>query len=121
VSSASGSPGYGFGDRSAIDSGGTPHSQAVQYDPGVGGFRDTLYPEHSEDGAVEHATLDNGWHEISMEVVGDRYQASVDGRVIFTGTTPLTCGGLYIRIWRASIELKDLSVAPITALGGSSG
>jgi hypothetical protein len=39
-------------------------------------------------------------------------QSSVDGKVIFTGTTPLACGGLFIRIWRSTVRLRDLTVTP---------
>ena len=66
-----------------------------------------------ETGAVTSAPLDNNWHEISVTVTGNHYQSSVDGKVIFTGTTPLTCGGVFIRIWRSTVRLRDLTVTPI--------
>ena len=53
------------------------------------------------------------WHEISVTVTGNHYQSSVEGKVIFTGTTPLTCGGVFIRIWRSTVRLRDLTVTPI--------
>lgn len=107
--------GYGFGVRAMIDSSGVPHSEGIQYDAGIGGYRDTLLPDDSETGTVQTQTLDNNWHKVSVEVIGNRYQSSVDGTVRFSGTTPLTtCGGVFIRVWRSTVELKDLSVTPIT-------
>jgi cell wall-associated NlpC family hydrolase len=109
-----GGSGYGFGVRAMVDSSGVPHSEGIQYDPGIGGYRDTLLPQDSETGNVIPTTLDNGWHEISVEVLGDQYRSSVDGTLIFSGTTPLICGGVFIRIWRSTVELRDLSVTPIS-------
>lgn len=107
-----GGSGYGFGVRASVDSSGVPHSESIQYDAGIGGYRDTLLPDDSETGTVTSASLDNNWHEISVAVAGHHYQSSVDGKVIFTGTTPLACGGLFIRIWRSTVRLRDLTVTP---------
>ncbi len=109
-----GGSGYGFGVRASVDSAGVPHSEGIQYDAGIGGYRDTLLPQDSETGKVIPASLDNGWHEISVAVFGNQYQSSVDGKVIFSGTTPLACGGVFIRIWRSTVHLRDLTVTPIT-------
>ena len=111
-----GGSGYGFGVRASVDADGTPHSEGIQYDAGAGGYRNTLLPQDSEDGRVVPATVDNNWHAISVAVVGNRYQSSVDGQVIFTGETPLTCGGVFVRVWRSSIKLRNVSVMPIWAL-----
>jgi hypothetical protein len=108
-----GGSGYGFGVRASVDSAGVPHSEGIQYDAGIGGYRDTLLPDDSETGTVTSAPLDNNWHEISVTVTGNHYQSSVDGKVIFTGTTPLACGGVFIRIWRSTVRLRDLTVTPI--------
>lgn len=105
--------GYGFGVDASVDSAGVPHSEGIQYDAGIGGYRDTLLPDDSETGTVTPASLDNNWHEISVTVTGNHYQSSVDGKIIFTGTTPLACGGVFIRIWRSTVRLRDLTVTPI--------
>jgi pimeloyl-ACP methyl ester carboxylesterase len=110
----SGGSGYGFGVRARIAAGGVPYSEGIQYDPGAGGYRDTLLPNNSETGTVIPISLDNNWHMVSVEVIGNHYQSSVDGKVIFSGTTPLSCGGVFIRIWRSTVFLRNLSVTPIT-------
>lgn len=111
-----GGSGYGFGVRASIDANGVPHSEGIQYDPGIGGYRDTFLPDNSETGTITPTPLDNGWHEISVAVFGNRYVSMVDGKTIFSGTTLLSCGGVFIRIWRSSVVLRDLSVTPITSL-----
>jgi hypothetical protein len=108
-----GGSGYGFGVHASVGSDGVPHSEGIQYDSGIGGYRDTLLPDDSETGTVTSASLDNNWHEISVTVTGNHYQSSVDGKIIFTGTTPLACGGVFIRIWRSTVRLRDLTVTPV--------
>ncbi len=100
---------YAFGIRTGVNS-GVPISQVIQYEPGEGWYRDALIPDHSEDGRTYLATLNYGWNTVSMSVLGNRYLASVNGTEIFSGTTPLTCGGVFIRLWRGTVQLKDLTV-----------
>jgi hypothetical protein len=114
-----GGPGYGFFVRGSIDSTGTPHGVGIQYDPGAGGYHDTLLPDGSESGTVTSTPLDNNWHAIVVEVVGNQYESFVDGKMIFHGTTSLTCGGVFIRVWNgAVVQLSRLSVTPINSLSG---
>jgi hypothetical protein len=112
-----GGSGYGLAVRANVTNGDTPHGQGIQYDHGVGGLRDVLLPDHSESGTVKPATIDSEWHHISVAVDGERYQSSVDGKVVFSGPTTTTCGnGILIRVWRSTADFRNISVTPITAL-----
>lgn len=102
--------GYGFAVRADLSS-GTPVAQSFQYDPGAGGYRDTQYP-NSEGGLVTPVGTDTGWHRFSMAVLGSRYEARIDDVVVGSGPTALSCGGLYLRLWRGTAEFRDLTVTP---------
>jgi hypothetical protein len=109
-----GGSGYGLAVRASVTDGGMPHGQGIQYDQGMGGLRDVLLPDHSESGTVKSATIDSEWHHISVAVVGNRYESSVDGEIIFSGTTPTTCGnGILIRVWRSTADFRNISITPI--------
>lgn len=110
--------GYSLGARASIDSGGTPHAQTMQYDIGAGGYKDVLLPQHSEDGPLRSATLDDKWHTMQIFVVGDEYRSAVDGNVIFRGATRTTCGeGLFIRLWNSAlVEFRNATVTSGPAL-----
>jgi hypothetical protein len=111
-----GGSGYGLTVRSSVTGKGTPHGQGIQYDQGMGGLRDVLLPDQSESGTVKPTTIDSGWHHISVAVVGDRYESSVDGKVVFSGRTPTNCGnGILIRVWRSTADFRNISVTPISA------
>lgn len=101
--------GYGFAVRADLSS-GRPVAQGFQYDPGLGGYRDTQYP-NGDGGRVIKAPTDSGWHQFTMSVRGDRYEVRLDGALVADGPTKLTCGGLYLRIWDGgTAEFRDLTV-----------
>jgi hypothetical protein len=112
-----GGSGYGLAVRASVTDGKTPHGQGIQYDQGVGGFRDVLLPDRSESGTVKPAPIDTEWHHISVAVAGGRFESSVDGKVVFSGSTPTTCGnGILIRAWRSTADFRNMTVTPITYL-----
>ena len=112
-----GGSGYGLAVRASVTNGDTPHGQGIQYDQGMSGFRDVLLPDQSESGMVKPASIDSGWHHISVAAAGGRYESSVDGKVVFCGSTPTTCGnGILIRVWRSTADFRNISVTPITSL-----
>ena len=121
-----GGSGYGLAVRASVTDGDTPHGQritphgqGIQYDQGMGGFRDVLLPNQSESGAIKQATIDSDWHHISVAVVGGRYESSVDGKIVFSGQTPTACGnGILIRVWRSTVDFRNISITPITSLPG---
>jgi hypothetical protein len=52
-----------------------------------------------------------------VAVAGGRFESSVDGKVVFSGSTPTTCGnGILIRVWRSTADFRNMSVTPITSL-----
>lgn len=108
--------GYSLTAWASIDQDGTPHGQSIQYDMGIGGYRDVALPENSETGAVYPAAVDNAWHTVSITVQDGRYTSSVDGKVIFTGTMPGTCtSSVFIRLWNsADVEFRDLTITPLS-------
>ncbi|MBS1954774.1 MAG: hypothetical protein JST89_11345 [Cyanobacteria bacterium SZAS-4] len=109
--------GYGLAVRASVTDANTPHGQGIQYDGGMRGLRDVLLPAQSESGTVKAATIDSDWHHISVAVVGERYESSVDGQVVFSGPTDTKCGnGLLIRVWRSTADFRNMSVTPITSL-----
>ncbi len=106
-----GGRGYGFAVRADL-SGGQPVAQGFQYDPGLGGYRDTQYPD-GDGGKVIQAGTDSGWHQFAMSVRGDRYEVRIDGTPVANGPTTLRCGGLYLRVWDGAVaEFRDLTVTP---------
>lgn len=101
--------GYGFAIRTDLSS-GKPVAQGFQYDPGLGGYRDTQYPD-GDGGTVIKAPTDLGWHQFTMSVRGDRYEVRIDGAQVAAGPTTLACGGLYLRVWDGAVaEFRDLTV-----------
>jgi hypothetical protein len=83
----------------------------------MGGLRDVLLPDESESGTVKATTIDSEWHHISVAVAGNRYESRVDGKVVFSGTTPTTCGnGILIRVWRSTADFRNISITPINDL-----
>jgi pimeloyl-ACP methyl ester carboxylesterase len=100
--------GYGFAVRANLDA-GDPIGQAIQYDPGLGGYRDTVYPD-SEGGKVTSSKTDSDWHRITIAVLGGRYAASIDGKVVGQGRTALRCGGLFLRVWRTTAEFRGMTM-----------
>lgn len=106
--------GYALAVRATVTDGHTPHGQGIQYDRGMSGFRNVLLPEESESGSVIAAQTDSAWHHIYVEVVGNHYESSIDGKVVFSGSTPTNCGnGVLIRVWRSTAEFRNISVTPI--------
>jgi hypothetical protein len=108
--------GYGLVVRAAVDAAGTLSGRGLQYDVGVGGLRDVFYPNHSEDGPVIPHPTDAAWHHISVSVIGTSYLSSIDGQTAFTGSTASGCGDLVVRLWRSSINLRNLTVRKATDL-----
>lgn len=110
--------GFGMTVWASIDSSGTPHGQSLQYDVGIGGYRDDQLPDGSETGPVQSAPMDNNWHTVSIRVFNGRYAASVDGSFVFGGSMPVQCThGLFIRLWNsADVEFRDLAVERISSL-----
>jgi hypothetical protein len=105
--------GYSFGVRATIDTEGVPHAQTIQYDAGIGGYRDVALPERSESGLVSRARLDYAWHTVTVTVAGNRYIEAVDGKTIFQGSTTLPCGGLFVRLWNGTTaQFHGLYVLP---------
>jgi hypothetical protein len=108
-----GDNGYAFVVRASMAD-GEPSGHGIQYDPGIGGYRDVEYPDESETGTVIPVlALDGAWHTISVVASGQRYTESVDGQRVFSGTTSYACGGLYIRLWRARVRFANLTVTPL--------
>jgi pimeloyl-ACP methyl ester carboxylesterase len=107
--------GYGMTVWASVDQDGTPHGQAIQYDMGEDGYRDTALPENSETGSVYPAPLDGNWHRVSVQVLDGRYTSSVDGKVIFTGTMTDPCtSDVFIRLWNSTdAEFRDMTVTPL--------
>jgi hypothetical protein len=110
--------GYGLTVWASIDSSGTPHGQSIQYDMGMGGYRNVQLPDDSETGPVQYANVDNSWHTVSIQVFGGQYVESVDGSIAFSGEMPVSCtDGIFIRLWNsADVEFKNLTVTPIRSL-----
>jgi len=106
-----GERGYGFAVRADLTH-EEPIGRSFQYDPGVGGYRDTEYPDSL--GPSIPADTDLEWHRISVAVLSERYVEMVDDHVVASGHTTLACGGLYLRVWRATAEFRDLTVTPLT-------
>ncbi|MBR7837259.1 hypothetical protein KDL01_28535 [Actinospica durhamensis] len=119
VSGALENPVYGWGvaARATVSGNGTSVTgHAIQYDPGVGGYRDNDYPGDS--GPAIGAATDNEWHTLSITVDGSHYTESVDGRQIAAGTLPQAAeaaGGVFIRIWNGAAV--ELTTPVITKLG----
>jgi pimeloyl-ACP methyl ester carboxylesterase len=105
--------GYGFVARATIDPTGTLFGRGVQYDIGVGGARDVLYPNNSENGAIKPMPLDANWHHVVIEVTGSTYRSLIDGQTMFTGATPMGCGDLVLRVWRSSSEFRNVTIVPL--------
>lgn len=106
--------GYSFAVWASVDSDGTPHGESIQYDMDSGGYKDVALPDGSETGPLQDSTLDNNWHTITVRVSNGAYVSSIDGHPIFAGPMPDTCTqGLFIRLWRADIEFRGLSVTKI--------
>ncbi|HEY1831887.1 MAG TPA: hypothetical protein VGG38_16765 [Acidimicrobiales bacterium] len=105
---------YGFGARTSIAADGTPTTQILQYDQRSDRYEEDLMPgDGNSNGSFVSGDLDSSWHTISIQVNGSHYESIVDGQVVFQGTTLLPCGGLYIRLWQGTVNLKDLSVQSI--------
>jgi hypothetical protein len=102
---------YGFTVRADLSQ-DAPIGRVFQYEVDVQDYRDTDLPD-SEGGILIPSANDLSWHRISVAVLGDRYAESIDGTVVSSGTTPLTCGGLYLRIVRAVAEFRDLTVTAL--------
>ncbi len=118
VSGALEAPVYGWGvaaRASVTGAGASVIGHALQYDPGVDGYRDNDYPGDS--GPSIGAATDNEWHTLSITVDAAAYSESVDGVKIAAGTLPQAAeatGGAFIRIWNgAAVELTTPVVTPI--------
>jgi hypothetical protein len=110
--------GYGPTVWARIDKTGTPHGQSIQYDIGIGGYRNVNLPDGSETGPVHPARVDNDWHTVSIQVSNGHYVSSVDGEVIFKGSMPGSCTtGAFIRLWNsADVQFKDWTITPVKSL-----
>jgi hypothetical protein len=110
--------GYGPTAWASVDNTGTPHGQSIQYDLGIGGYRDVNLPSGSETGPVHNAPVNNGWHTVSIQVFNRHYVSSVDGAVIFRGSMPVSCtSGVFIRLWNsADVQFKDWTITPVKSL-----
>lgn len=107
--------GYGFVVRGRVDSAGTLVGHGLQYDPGVGGYNDVEYKAGGPQSLkVLPGSLDANWHSIRVAVSGLKYTESVDGKILFTGTTSFTSGYLCVRVWNSSIvRLRNLVLTPL--------
>jgi len=106
--------GYAPAVRAALTN-GTPTGIGFQYDPGAGGYRLVQYPDQAETGPVTSATTDSAWHSFAIDVQGTEYHMYLDNQLLFSGTTSLSCGGLFIRTWGATnAEFRDLTVTPLS-------
>lgn len=110
--------GYGPTAWARIDKTGTPHGQSIQYDLGIGGYRNVNLPNGSETGPVHYAPVNNDWHTVSIQVFAGHYVSSVDGEAIFKGSMPGSCtAGVFIRLWNsADVQFKDWTITPVTSL-----
>jgi hypothetical protein len=107
--------GYGFAVRTSFNQ-GEPLGLAIQYDPGVGGYKDVEYPNDANRGTVTEAETDGNFHRIAIGVVGDSYVQHIDGVRVGSGITSIGCGGLYLKVWRGTVEFRNLTVERIDAL-----
>lgn len=108
--------GYGFVARTEFTADGAPvNGHGIQYDPESGGYRDTEYPE-IESSPITSAPTDKLWHHVAIEVQGSTYRSFVDGALVYEGTTDSPCGDLYLRVWRASSEFRNLRLEPLAAV-----
>jgi hypothetical protein len=110
--------GYGPTAWARIDKTGTPHGQSIQYDLGIGGYRNVNLPNGSETGPVHSAPVNYDWHTISIQVFNGHYVSSVDGAVIFKGAMPGSCtAGVFIRLWNsADVQFRDWTITPVNSL-----
>ena len=113
-----GGGGYGPTAWARIDKTGTPHGQSIQYDLGIGGYRNVNLPNGSETGPVHDAPVNYDWHTISIQVFNGHYVSSVDGEVIFKGAMPGSCtAGVFIRLWNsADVQFKNWTITPVNSL-----
>jgi serine/threonine-protein kinase len=101
--------GYGIAVRATF-SGGIPSAQAFQYDPGAVGYRVTQYP--TDGGSIIAASTDTAWHQFMVMVSGAIYTVQLDNVTVASGTTGLTCGGVFLRQWSGTSEFRDLRISP---------
>jgi hypothetical protein len=90
--------------------GGIPSAQAFQYDLGLHGYRITQYP--TDGGTIIAASTDNAWHQFAVTVSGTSYAVQLDNVTVTSGTTGVTCGGVFLRQWSGTSEFRDLVIAP---------
>ena len=110
--------GYGLNVRETFGPGDVAQEgHGFQYDPGAEGLRDIEYPD-VEASPTALLLTDNGWHTVVVEVQDGRYRTTLDGALVFTGTTAATCGQLYIRVWSGAAEFRNVALEP-TNLRGS--
>ena len=105
--------GFGVVARAQVSATGVTDGRGLQYEDSFGRVRDVDYTQ--PDAAPNQELLtDNGWHHIAIEVSGTTYRSEVDGELVFSGTTTAACAGApWLRIWEASVEVRNLTVTAV--------
>lgn len=103
--------GWGVAARVSIGADGSLSGHGLQYDPGVGGYRDVDYPSNT--GPSSHMDTDGNWHRLAVTVRGQAYELRLDGRIVAQGALAQAVeseGGVFVRVWSgSSVELRNLS------------
>ncbi len=106
--------GYGVGSGE-LSANSLPEGTAFQYDFGFGGYRVLNYPnDWQQPYQYVGASLDQQWHSIYI-AFDKEMTAYVDGGVVvLSRTSSYTCGVPIIRVWAASIEVRNVQVQTAT-------
>ena len=116
VSQPANQGGYGVASG-VLDAQSQPHGVAFQYDFGFGGYRTLNYPDDFQQPYhYKSASIDHHWHV--LEIVFSRTMtAYVDGQEVISQASPNECGIPIIRVWSATVEVRDIRIQSLAAKG----
>jgi hypothetical protein len=105
--------GYGVGSG-GLGAKSLPEGTAFQYDFGFRGYRALDYPnDWQQPYQYVDGSLDQQWHDIYV-VFNKEMTAYVDGGMVFSRPSSHTCGVPIIRVWAASIEMRNVQIQTAT-------
>jgi len=106
------SGGYGIASGS-LTRRSLPEAKAFQYDFGFAGYRLLTYPKDWQTPYhYVQAPLDHRWHRVLVEFASSM-TAYVDGRQVIRQTDSRSCGSPIIRVWSATVELRDIRMGQL--------
>lgn len=106
--------GYGI-SSGTLNARSLPEGTAFQYDFGFGGYRGLDYPDDWEQPyQYVDASLDHRWHNIYVSF-GNKMTAHVDRRMILSRPSLDACGVPIIRVWSATVEVRDVEIRSTTS------